>query len=131
MFTVLLYSCTTWTLTKRFETKLDGNYTRTLHTVLNKSYRQHFTKQQLYGHLPPILETIKVPRTRHVRYSVRSKDKLLCTHSHELISVGYSLNTYIFVLCFNTGCRLENVIADDDDDDICQFILKYDISFLF
>ena len=25
---ILLYGCTTWTLTKRLEKKLDGNYTR-------------------------------------------------------------------------------------------------------
>ena len=34
---VLLYGCTTWALTKRMEKKLDGNHTRMLHAVLNKS----------------------------------------------------------------------------------------------
>ena len=34
---ILLYRCTTWTLTKRLEKKLDGNYTRTLNAILNKS----------------------------------------------------------------------------------------------
>ena len=32
---ILLYGCTTWTLTKRLEKKLDGNYTRMLHAILN------------------------------------------------------------------------------------------------
>ena len=36
---ILLYGCTTWTLTKRLERKLDGNYTRMLRAVLNKSWR--------------------------------------------------------------------------------------------
>ena len=36
---ILLYGCTTWTLTKRMEKKLDGNYTRMLRAVLNKSWR--------------------------------------------------------------------------------------------
>ena len=49
---IQLYGCTTWTLTKRMEKKLDGNYTRMLRAILNKSWRQHPTKQQLYGHLP-------------------------------------------------------------------------------
>ena len=40
----LLYGCTTWTLTKRLEKKLDGNYTRMLHAILNKSWRQHPTR---------------------------------------------------------------------------------------
>ena len=50
---ILLYGCTTWTLTKRMKKKLDGNYTRMLRANLNTSWRQHPTKQQLYGHLPP------------------------------------------------------------------------------
>ena len=48
---ILLYGCTTWTLTKRMEKKLDGNYTRILRAILNKSWRQHPSKQQLYCHL--------------------------------------------------------------------------------
>ena len=65
VISILLYGCTTWMLTKRLERKLDGNYTRIRRAVLNKSWRQHRTKQQLYGHLPPIMKTIKVRRTRH------------------------------------------------------------------
>ena len=38
---ILLYGCTTWTLTKRLEKKLDGAYTRMLWAILNKSWRQH------------------------------------------------------------------------------------------
>ena len=36
---ILLYGCTTWTLTKWLEKKLDGNYTRMLRAILNKSWR--------------------------------------------------------------------------------------------
>ena len=50
---ILLYGCTTWTLTKRLEKKIDGNYTRILRAILNKSWWQHPTRHQLYGHLPP------------------------------------------------------------------------------
>ena len=32
---ILLYACTTWTLTKRVEKKLDGNYTGMLRAILN------------------------------------------------------------------------------------------------
>ncbi len=48
---ILLYGCTTWTLAKRLEKKLDGNYTRMLRAILNKSRRKHPTKHQLCGHL--------------------------------------------------------------------------------
>ena len=55
---ILLYGYTTWTLTKRMERKLDGNYTRMMQVILNKFWRQYPTKQQLYGQLPPITKTI-------------------------------------------------------------------------
>ena len=41
---ILLYGCTTWSLTERMEKKLDGNYTRMLRGILNKSWRQDPTK---------------------------------------------------------------------------------------
>ena len=43
VLSILLYRCTTWTLTKRLEKKLDGNYSRILRAILNKSWRQHPT----------------------------------------------------------------------------------------
>ena len=55
---ILLHGCTTWTLTKYMEKKLNGNYPSMLLVLLHKSRVQHFTKQQLYGHLPPITKTI-------------------------------------------------------------------------
>ena len=47
---ILRYECTTWTLTKHMEKKPVGTYTRMLRAILNKSWKQHPTKQQLYGH---------------------------------------------------------------------------------
>ena len=74
---ILLYGCTTWTLTKRLQKKLDGNYTRMLRAILNKSWRQHSTRHQQCGHLPPITKTIQVRRTRHAGYCWRSRDELI------------------------------------------------------
>ena len=45
--------------------------------ILNKSWRQHPTRHQLYGHLPPITKTIQVRRTRHAGHCWRSKDELV------------------------------------------------------
>ena len=74
---ILLYGCTTWTLTKRLEKKLDGNYTRMLRAILDKSWQQHPTRHQLYGHLPPITKTMQVRRTRHAGHCWRSRDELI------------------------------------------------------
>ena len=84
---ILLYGCTTWTLTKRLEKKLKSNYTRMLWAILIKSWRQHPTRHQLNGHLPPIMITIKVSRNRHAGHCWRSRDEvisdvLLWTPSH-------------------------------------------------
>ena len=74
---VLLYGCTSWKLTKRLQKKLDGNYTRMLRAILNKSWRQYPTRHHLYGHLPPITKSIQVRRTRHAGHYWRSKDELI------------------------------------------------------
>ena len=111
---ILLYGCTTWTLTKRLEKKLDGNYTRMLRAVLNKFWRQHPTRHQLYGHLPPITKTIHVRRTRHTGHCWRSKDELirdvlLWTPTYGRAKVGRPARTYIQQLCEDTGCNLEDL----------------------
>ena len=74
---ILLYGCTTWTLNKLLEKKIDGNYTRMLRAILNKSWQQHPTRHQLYGHLLPITKTIQARRTRHAVHCWRSKDVLV------------------------------------------------------
>ena len=45
-------------LPKRIEKRLDGNDTRMLRAFSNKSWKQHSTKYQLYGYLPPISQII-------------------------------------------------------------------------
>ena len=82
------------------EKKLKGNYTRMLRAILNKSWRQHSTKQQLYSRLPPITKTIKVRRTRHVGHCWRSKDELISdvlwwTPSQRRAKAGRPARTYI------------------------------------
>ena len=42
-----------------------------------KFWRQHPTRHQLYGHLPPITKTIHVRRTRHARHCWISRDELI------------------------------------------------------
>ena len=111
---MLLYGCTTWTLTKRLEKKLDGNYTRMLRAILNKSWRPHPTRHQLYGHLPPIAKTIQVRPTRHAGRCWRSRDELisdvlLWTPTHGCAKAGRLARTYIQQLCEDTGCCPEDL----------------------
>ena len=106
---ILLYGCTTWMLTKWLEKKLDSNYTRMLWAILNKPWRQHPTRHQLYGHLPPITKTIQVRRTRHAGYCWRSRDELisevlLWTPTYGQAKAGRPAWTYTQQLCEDTGC---------------------------
>ena len=109
---ILLYGCTTLTLTKRPEKKLDGNYTRMLRAILNKSWLQHPTRYQLYGHLPPITKTIKVRRTRYAGHCWRSRDELisdvlLWTPTYGRAKAGRPARTYIQQLCEDTDVALK------------------------
>ena len=111
---ILLYGCTTWMLNKRLKKKLDGNYTRMLQAILNKSWWQHPTRHQLYGHLPPVTKTIQVRRTRHAGHCCRSKDKLiidvlLWTPAYGQAKAGRPTRTYIQQLCEDTRCSLEDL----------------------
>ena len=138
---ILLYGCTTWTQTKRLEKKLDGNYRRMLQAILNKSWRQHPTKHQLYGHLPPITKTIQVRRTRHAGHCWRSKDEhisdvLLWTPTYGRTKAGRPARTYIQQLCEDTAYSPEDLpetmnergsgisvpVARHDDDD--KFVIN-------
>ena len=111
---IFQYSYQVWTLTKRLEKKLDGNYTRMLRAILNKSWQQHPTRHQLYGHLPPITKTIQVRRTRHAGHCWRSRDELirdvlLWIPTHGRAKAGRPARTYIQQLCEDTGCCPEDL----------------------
>ena len=108
---VLLYRCTTWMLTKYIERKLNRNHKKMLRATLNKSWKKHPMKQQLYGHLCPISKTIQGRRTKHARYCWGNKDELisdvlLLTPTHWHASIGWPTSTYLYQLCAETECNL-------------------------
>ena len=82
--------------------------------LLSKSWRQHPTRHQLYGHLPPITKTIQVRRTRHAGHCWRSKDELisdvlLWTPAYGQAKAGRPARTYIQQLCEDTRCNPEDL----------------------
>ena len=85
-----------------------------LRAILNKSWQQHPTRHQLYGHLPPITKTIQVRRTRHAGHCWRSRDELirdvlLWIPTHGRAKAGRPARTYIQQLCEDTGCCPEDL----------------------
>ena len=81
---------------------------------MNKSWRQHPTRHQLYGHLSPITKTIQVRRTRHARHCWRSRDELisdvlLWTPTYGRAKAGRPARTYVQQLCEDMGCSPEDL----------------------
>ena len=82
--------------------------------ILNKSWRQHPTRHQIYGHLPPVTKTIQVRRTRKAGHCWRSKDELisdvlLWTPAYGQAKAERPARTYIQQLCEDTGCSPEDL----------------------
>ena len=85
-----------------------------LQAILNKSWHQHPTRHQLYSHLPPIMKTIQVKRTRYAGHCWRSRDKLisdvlLWTPTYGWAKAGRPARTYIQQLCEDMGCSPEDL----------------------
>ena len=112
-------------------------YIYILRAILNRSWWQHPTKHQLYGHLLPIKKTIKVRRTRHAGHCGSSRDELirdvlLWTPTYDQQEHTYSSYGKIRDIALKTcqrrwtigksgerrsGISLLAARHDDDDDD--------------
>ena len=84
------------------------------HYIKCPSWRQHPTRHQLYGHLPPITKSIQVRRTRYAEHCWRSRDELirdvlLWIPTHGRAKAGRPARTYIQQLCEDTGCCPEDL----------------------
>ena len=147
---ILLYGYTIWMLTKWLEKKKDGNYTRMLQAILNK-----FWWHQLYGHLPPIMKTIQVRRTRHAEHCWRNRDELIrdvllwIPHMAEQkrddqLEHTYSSNVRIQDVALKTcrrqwtigrsgkrGSGISMLVAWRDDDDDCYTSYEMTDQFLW
>ena len=79
--------------------------------ILNSSWRQHPTKQQLYDHQPSITKTIKIRRTRHAGHGWRSRDELISDVFlwTPTAKARRPIRTYIQQLCEDTGCSREDL----------------------
>ena len=85
--------------------KLDSNYTRILRAISNKSWRQHSTKQQLYGYPPPIMKIIQVRRTRHAEHWWRNRDELISDIRYEkAVYSPFLYENFQWESCVESGC---------------------------
>ena len=79
---ILLYGCTTWTLTKRLKKKLDGNYIRMLRAILNKSWRQHPTTPNYTANCLPSRKLYKLdePDTQDTAGEARTNSSVMYSY---------------------------------------------------
>ena len=114
-----------------------------LRAILNKSWRQHPTRNQLYGHMSPITKTIQVRRTRHAGHCWRSRDELISDVLLRTLHIAGQKQDDHLVLTFSSDVRIRDValktykrrwtirrsgkrgsgisvlVAWHDDDDMC------------
>ena len=113
---ILLYGCTTWTLTKRLEKKLDGNYTRMLRASPGSNTPQstNYTATCL---LSRKLSKLDEPGTQDTAggAGTSSCDVLLWTPTYGRAKAGRPTRTYIQQLCEDTGCSPEDMPESMND----------------
>ena len=110
VMSILLYGCTTKTLTKFIDKKLAENCSRMLRFILNKFWKQNSTKQLLYGHQPPTSKTTHCWRSKNELIS----DVFIWTPSHRRASVERRrIRPFLQQLCMDTGCSLRGPAGSD------------------
>ena len=78
-----------------------------LHGILNKSWKQHPTKLQLYDHLPHILQTIQERPGKNCRkINEFISNFLLWTPTHGHTNVGRPAKSYIRQFFADIECHL-------------------------
>ena len=109
---VLLYGCTTWTLLKHLEKKLNGNhyFEWILEVVTHWAAVVCPLTSYLTNHLSKISKTYwalldKLSKEKH------TTNILLWTPTHGHTSVSRPAKSYIHWLCVDTGWCLENLLS--------------------
>ena len=111
---ILLYGCTTWTLTKRLEKKLDGNYTRNVESnieqILATTPHETPTVRPLASHHKNYTgQTSQTRRTLLEKQGRARKWRTPWTPTYGQAKAGWLARTYIQQLCEDTGCNPEDL----------------------
>ena len=108
---ILLYGCTSWTLTKSQQKNLDGTYTNMLCKVMNVTWKAKIRNEDLYGPLPKVSEKVRAQRLQHNGHCYRhrkeevARDVLLWVPSHGSWKVGRPQHNYVIRHCSKTMAK--------------------------
>ena len=84
-----------------------------LRTVLQKSWKQHRTKQQLYRYL--YLHPQAKLDEQEMRGTWMSKDEIMSEVSYGRTRIDWPGGTYIYQLCADIGCSIEDLPGAMDE----------------
>ena len=127
---ILLYGCETWTLSKAFEKRLDGTYTRLLMRVQNISWKSHPSRSQIYGSLPPISALVQTRRAQFAGHCLRASEEIISSlllWSPKNTTRGRKLS-YPDVIARDTNLQREDLEAAMLDREVWRSHVKSIIS---
>ena len=112
---ILLYRCTRWTLMKHREKKINRNVPRMLLSkIIEATPHKTASVRPLTSHLT------NYPSKTNKTRCWRNKDELIndvlqWTPTYGHTSVGRTAKRYIYQLCADTGCNLEDLPREIND----------------
>ena len=128
---ILLYGSETWTMSAKFIKRLDGTYTRLLRRAKNLSWRNHPTRELIYGDLCPVSSLVKARRVQFAGHCYRAENEVISSlilwrpppngrRSQKL--------TFPDVISRDTGIRKENLKTAMQDRDYWREVVNSMIS---
>ena len=110
---IMPYGCTTWTLTKQLEKKLDGNCIRMLRAITEQVLAATSPQGTNYtATCLPSRKLSKLDEPKHAGHCWRSWDEFISyvlqwTPTYGRAKAGRPARTYIQQVCEDTGCSPE------------------------
>ena len=119
---VLIYGSVCWILTKSLEKRLNGNYTRMLRAILNRSWKDHAKNKDIYGNIMDICTSIRQQRLRFSGHCWGSKlelasDVIIYHPTHGKRKRGRPRRKYVDQLMDDTLCDINEIKKAKEDRD--------------
>ena len=107
-------------ITNKLEARLDGCYTRLLMMVLDLNWKDHPTREEIYGSLPKVSEIVRERRLNFAAHCSRRQNEpvselVFCTPTQGSRAQGRPRLTYPKLLSLDTGLEpqeLHNLMQD-------------------